>query len=240
MESSRLRSIIERIAWEAENEADVMAILTSLRHDVQWEPHLQRAAHRRAEAEEANRAFSARLVPCERCGKEVTLLEAATHSVAYKRYCVQCSEIVSELYKRQCMYCGATYSVGGIKDYPGLCKACWREDWAKEARRLYLQIERTKNLDLLAQLSLKNWLTTLEHFSWSCAYCRGEFEAMDHYVPLSRGGPTTWNNVLPSCQRCNRKKAGALPCDERMRGRFPADTFERIEAYFSSLTTSTG
>lgn len=70
MDGNRIRWIIDRIAWEAESEADVRAILTSLLNDVQSGPHLQRAAQRRAEAEEANRIFSERLVRCERCGKE--------------------------------------------------------------------------------------------------------------------------------------------------------------------------
>jgi 5-methylcytosine-specific restriction endonuclease McrA len=43
---------------------------------------------------------------------------------------------------------------------------------------------------------------------FSCQYCgsRGEV-TFDHVLPRSRGGRTTWENVVAACTRCNLKKA---------------------------------
>ena len=45
-----------------------------------------------------------------------------------------------------------------------------------------------------------------------CAYCAtGEFEHLDHYVPVSKGGHHTLANVRPSCAACNKSKADKMP-----------------------------
>lgn len=50
---------------------------------------------------------------------------------------------------------------------------------------------------------------------FSCQYCLSEFPAheltFDHVVPKSRGGRTTWTNVVAACNRCNLMKANKLP-----------------------------
>lgn len=42
---------------------------------------------------------------------------------------------------------------------------------------------------------------------YECVYCgmilSEDSMTWDHYVPLSRGGTTEWNNILSSCNRCN-------------------------------------
>jgi 5-methylcytosine-specific restriction endonuclease McrA len=48
-----------------------------------------------------------------------------------------------------------------------------------------------------------------------CQYCgkkRATNElSLDHVIPRSRGGQTTWENVVCSCTRCNARKGGRLP-----------------------------
>ena len=49
-----------------------------------------------------------------------------------------------------------------------------------------------------------------------CQYCASHDElTFDHLVPFSRGGRTTWENVVAACSSCNLKKGGRLPdeCD---------------------------
>ena len=45
-----------------------------------------------------------------------------------------------------------------------------------------------------------------------CQYCgrKGEM-TFDHVVPRSRGGRTTWKNVVAACAECNLKKGSRLP-----------------------------
>ena len=46
--------------------------------------------------------------------------------------------------------------------------------------------------------------------NYTCQYCHKTFPAhqltYDHVVPRSKGGNTTWTNVVTSCQRCNLRK----------------------------------
>jgi len=60
---------------------------------------------------------------------------------------------------------------------------------------------------------------------FACQYCgtraRPEDLTFDHVVPRSRGGRTTWRNVVTACMPCNRSKGDRLPRESRMRPRFP-------------------
>ena len=53
---------------------------------------------------------------------------------------------------------------------------------------------------------------------FTCQYCGdGEELTFDHLVPRSRGGQTTWENVVAACSACNLRKGGKLPNEARMR-----------------------
>lgn len=44
--------------------------------------------------------------------------------------------------------------------------------------------------------------------AFTCQYCGRQGEmTFDHVVPRSRGGRTTWDNVVAACGRCNLRKA---------------------------------
>ncbi len=50
---------------------------------------------------------------------------------------------------------------------------------------------------------------------FACQYCGNGFAAnnltFDHVVPRSRGGRTTWENVVTACAECNMLKSNRLP-----------------------------
>ncbi|MGB0454151.1 MAG: HNH endonuclease [Bacteriovoracaceae bacterium] len=54
-----------------------------------------------------------------------------------------------------------------------------------------------------------------------CQYCHNIFRydelTIDHVLPVSRGGPTTWQNVVASCARCNTKKGAKTPREAGMK-----------------------
>lgn len=56
---------------------------------------------------------------------------------------------------------------------------------------------------------------------YSCQYCNKRFSTrdlnLDHVMPRSRGGPTTWENVVCSCRVCNLQKGGRTPAEASMR-----------------------
>jgi 5-methylcytosine-specific restriction endonuclease McrA len=47
---------------------------------------------------------------------------------------------------------------------------------------------------------------------WTCQYCGARSNlTVDHVVPRSKGGPSSWENIVASCAPCNRRKGNALP-----------------------------
>jgi 5-methylcytosine-specific restriction endonuclease McrA len=46
---------------------------------------------------------------------------------------------------------------------------------------------------------------------WTCQYCGSRSNlTVDHVVPRSKGGPSSWDNIVASCAPCNRRKGNTL------------------------------
>jgi 5-methylcytosine-specific restriction endonuclease McrA len=63
--------------------------------------------------------------------------------------------------------------------------------------------------------------TVLARDNYTCQYCRTapprQKLTMDHVLPRSRGGKTTWENVVAACQRCNGRKGSRTPTEANMK-----------------------
>ena len=47
---------------------------------------------------------------------------------------------------------------------------------------------------------------------WTCQYCGSRAQlTVDHVIPRSKGGGSTWDNIVAACAPCNRRKGDALP-----------------------------
>src|ERR1700722_17266700 len=47
---------------------------------------------------------------------------------------------------------------------------------------------------------------------WTCQYCGSRSNlTVDHVIPRSKGGPSSWDNIVASCAPCNRRKGDMLP-----------------------------
>ena len=47
---------------------------------------------------------------------------------------------------------------------------------------------------------------------WTCQYCGSRTQlTVDHVVPRSKGGGSTWDNIVAACAPCNRRKGDSLP-----------------------------
>jgi 5-methylcytosine-specific restriction endonuclease McrA len=55
---------------------------------------------------------------------------------------------------------------------------------------------------------------------YRCQYCEVKYPVsrltFDHVVPRSRGGQTTWENIVTSCSECNRVKGDRTPKEAQM------------------------
>lgn len=86
------------------------------------------------------------------------------------------------------------------------CDDCNTDFVRTERVRVKVQNARTAALGLPAVLELWQWLAVLRGYDNKCAYCGGAFEAMDHVVPVAKGGGTVMSNVVPACTACNLRK----------------------------------
>lgn len=50
-----------------------------------------------------------------------------------------------------------------------------------------------------------------------CAYCGRHGSTLDHVLPISRGGGSTWLNTVTACGSCNSRKANRTPEESGMR-----------------------
>ena len=47
---------------------------------------------------------------------------------------------------------------------------------------------------------------------WTCQYCGSRSNlTVDHVIPRSKGGASSWENIVASCAPCNRRKGDHLP-----------------------------
>ena len=86
----------------------------------------------------------------------------------------------------------------------------------------------TTEFRLPSVVSLKNYVKPSRHPAFTrfnvflrdkfaCQYC-GDHDDLtfDHVIPRSKGGHTTWENVVTACSPCNLAKGGALPHEAHM------------------------
>ncbi len=56
--------------------------------------------------------------------------------------------------------------------------------------------------------------------NYTCQFCGESFSpgrlTFDHVMPRSRGGETSWVNIVTSCQECNRLKGDRTPTEAGM------------------------
>lgn len=53
--------------------------------------------------------------------------------------------------------------------------------------------------------------TILRRDQWICAYCDGPADTVDHIVPKSKGGASSYGNLVAACLECNGYKADRTP-----------------------------
>ncbi len=56
---------------------------------------------------------------------------------------------------------------------------------------------------------------------WTCQYCGTARNTLtvDHVIPRSKGGRSSWDNIVASCAPCNRRKGDRLPAQVDMHPR---------------------
>ena len=77
----------------------------------------------------------------------------------------------------------------------------------KERIRKHNQNRRARIRSLDSTLTVGDWLLAVEEFGNKCAYCGKALKLeQDHFVPVSKGGGYTKDNIVPACKHCNSSK----------------------------------
>jgi 5-methylcytosine-specific restriction endonuclease McrA len=57
----------------------------------------------------------------------------------------------------------------------------------------------------------------LQRDHYTCAYCGGYGNTIEHVIPESRGGENSWFNLVAACAGCNGRKDDRTPVEAGMR-----------------------
>ena len=109
----------------------------------------------------------------------------------------------------------------------GKARDRWKDDETEWVRAIRFDIMVPKVIrllfyDRLPQTRVKfNRRNIFARDENRCQYCGKKHPmpelSLDHVIPRSRGGRTSWDNVVCSCTRCNAKKGGRLPEEAGLR-----------------------
>jgi 5-methylcytosine-specific restriction endonuclease McrA len=169
---------------------------------------------------EASSQYMESPAPCAGCRQEFprkaisSLTDILTYADRwYVRFCVDCRERLRAAYR-----------------YQGTLQA--------ENRKVLVQLKRASDKRLPATLTLDQWVATLDYYGCKCAYCLvAPYEALEHVVPIERGGGTTADNCVPACKACNSAKGVRHPDDIRESSRSPV-AMARVRDYLKTRQLS--
>lgn len=126
---------------------------------------------------------------------------------------------------RRCVFCGEIKSLkkdfprngtdrNGKQVYRYDCKRCYnirrKEDRNKKAHSDFVGGQKRRGEDN-PEFSHQDWKNCLIYFGGCCAYCgstprRNKKMTKDHLKPISKGGLTSPDNIIPACFSCNSSK----------------------------------
>ena len=112
---------------------------------------------------------------------------------------------------KPCAHCGQPFSLLNPGRVPKFCSSRCRVashrstkpeiGWAYGAR------VRAEKYGLEIEFSDFSKQQVLDRYGSTCYYCvDGDFEQLDHFIPIRAGGAHTLDNVRPSCMTCNMTK----------------------------------
>jgi 5-methylcytosine-specific restriction endonuclease McrA len=148
----------------------------------------------------------------------------AVHVVSVRRaFALLCRELAEVVHIEEGQY--ANYNFESWREISEL-KASYKtphEDWIRSVN-FEIQVPRVIRLlfyDRLPKQTIRfNRRNIFARDANRCQYCGRRFPtselSLDHVIPRSRGGETSWENIVCSCVKCNVKKGGQTPQEASM------------------------
>ncbi len=106
-----------------------------------------------------------------------------------------------------------------------------------EAQAIRKERRRSRKARLPATLTTAEWKKILMAWDYKCAYCGKSLSNLhrEHFVPVTKGGGFTKENIVPACPTCNKKKCDKHPIDFISGLQNGLVVWARVQNYFASL-----
>lgn len=147
---------------------------------------------------------------CPKCETARPIADFHKNGKTLRSFCKKCENKRSMHNKKSTGYYARPEVIAKRNEDSRLCK---RAKYKFDEEYRIAEIIRCNNRRLLsasASISTSQWLDTIHAFNSECAYCGSRKRlTMDHVVPVSKGGKTTLDNIIPACTRCNSSKQAA-------------------------------
>lgn len=146
--------------------------------------------------------------------------------IDYLKACPEClARIVNVC---SCTHCDKAYPSLFVQDSEFTCTDC------RPVKELVNEHnKRAHRAHLPGMLTVKQWRSVLLYFDNKCAYGGHKYEALEHFVPITKGGGTIMGNCVPACLSCNTKKGNSHP--DKINHLFPPANLARIREYLTSV-----
>lgn len=95
----------------------------------------------------------------------------------------------------------------------------WHEDWIIHSEKLNMQVPSVVVVNKGFRRPKQGKMRFSRHNMllrdlFTCQYCNEQFAnkelTIDHVIPNSKGGKTSWENCVTACKTCNSKKGSKL------------------------------
>src|SRR5437667_3238731 len=149
----------------------------------------------------------------------------AIHIVSVRRaFCLLCKELAEVVTLQEGQF--ATYDFETWREVSEYRAKFFREeddDWVRTVNS-EIQVPRVIRLldyDRLPKQTVKfNRRNIFARDNNQCQYCGKKFPtselSLDHMIPRSQGGQSTWENIVCACVACNVRKGGRTPKEAHM------------------------
>lgn len=133
-----------------------------------------------------------------------------------EKACIECGGSISGYSKMEkCKNCRTRERYANDSQYKEMINARNiinnKKDKVRAKKRIAVLRRRAKIANLEFDLTKQDWEEILSTFNHRCAYCgKSEKLEMDHVIPISKGGATTKENIVPACRSCNSKKGDKI------------------------------
>jgi 5-methylcytosine-specific restriction endonuclease McrA len=147
-------------------------------------------------------------------------LYMAVHIISVRRaFCLLCKDLAEVVHLEDGQF--ASYSFHSwreVSEYRARHFRKEEDDWVRTSNT-EIQVPRVIRLltyEKLPRQTIKfNRRNIFARDNNQCQYCGRKFPtselSLDHVIPRSQGGQTTWENVVCACVSCNVRKGGRTP-----------------------------